>query len=569
MPKPGKSTKRKVAMANSLQAIAQLNADMPIDDVINAMLSTSAYNAFTLNPLIQNKRTKVIQTLPQDYDQDEIASFLRDPINSEQPLRATGQALEVSAYPYFKIRKSYQDMLTYSWFNAPTDADDKKEIASVMREWRLVDKLCRELQVDRQAHKIAGQALQNGKVYYYPRISVDKSHNKINYAFMQQLPEDWTKIVGFNNLTGYTVAFNMTYFFQPGTVYSQFGDLFEPYIKDLNKVTTLDSKGRKAISLDAYAQVSQQKVFSGTYEPPYNQNGKWYYWVTLNPVIYTFEIDDTDTNVVPPFTGLMLAMAQVAQYESLQLSLVTNPLVACLTGEIPYRKDEGLRPDDGTRLSDGQRRMFEALWYNMLAANNTAGIGVYFAPVEQLKLQTLSEAPSATKVAANGYSYAILKAGLSALIPSTDDTRAGAAQLSAKLESRFPAPIYGQFKRMLENLYSGLNLKCDWSFTMFGDIYSRDDELRAAKEGMTLGILSDTLRYLALRGMTLSEDYSVSVAVSKSGIMDMRLPLVSSYSAKQDSSGLPPEGGRPSLKDKGEDVTSDGAEGDMDSRGEA
>ena len=66
---------------------------------------------------------------------------------------------------------------------------------------------------------------------------------------------------------------------------------------------------------------------------------------------------------------------------------------------------------------------------------------------------------------------------------------------------------------------------------------------------MTLGILSETVKYLALRGLSLWEDMGISEYVSASGILDKRIPLVSSYHATQDKSGLPPQpdnqGGRP------------------------
>ena len=80
------------------------------------------------------------------------------------------------------------------------------------REWKLLEKLRTEFDITHFAHEVAGQALQEGKVFYYARYSVDKSHNKINYAFMQQLPSDWIKIVGFNNKSKYTLAFNMMYY---------------------------------------------------------------------------------------------------------------------------------------------------------------------------------------------------------------------------------------------------------------------------------------------------------------------------------------------------------------------
>ena len=48
------------------------------------------------------------------------------------------------------------------------------------------------------------------------------------------------------------------------------------------------------------------------------------------------------------------------------------------------------------------------------------------------------------------------------------------------------------------------------------------------------------------------DDLAVSAAIKESGVMDMRLPLVTSYNAKQSESGLPHQaahdmnpGGRP------------------------
>ena len=50
---------------------------------------------------------------------------------------------------------------------------------------------------------------------------------------------------------------------------------------------------------------------------------------------------------------------------------------------------------------------------------------------------------------------------------------------------------------------------------------------------MTLGILSSTLEYLALLGRRVTDDLSASAMIMGSGIMEMRQPLVSSYSARQ------------------------------------
>jgi hypothetical protein len=120
---------------------------------------------------------------------------------------------------------------------------------------------------------------------------------------------------------------------------------------------------------------------------------------------------------------------------------------------------------------------------------------------------------------------------------------------------------------------------------MFGNLAEDENRIKTAKDGMTLGILSSTLEYLALMGRRITEDYAASAMIVGSGIMDMRLPLVSSYSARQNeytsgnrsrrrrSTGgvtveettqvegyVEDKGGRP----RSEEVTSEGREQDLD-----
>ena len=99
----------------------------------------------------------------------------------------------------------------------------------------------------------------------------------------------------------------------------------------------------------------------------------------------------------------------------------------------------------------------------------------------------------------------------------------------------------------------------------------RQKRMEEAKQGMTLGILPQTIIYMAMNDLSLLDDLSISNAIKASGIMDKRLPLVTSYNAKQSESGLPPQaahdlnpGGRP----KGDGtVTSEGQEADIDTYG--
>ena len=568
-----------------LRELAAQYGDLPMDAVSSAFMRAASNTYTRNNPYIQNRRVKAISSLPVNYSKDKVAEMLTAPDGNEQGLRQVAHALEWTAYPLFHTRKVYTEMLTYHSYIAPeyaTEEEAKRE--DFLREWQLLDKLRKTLDPKATAHEIAGQVLQEGKVFYYPRISVDKPHNKVNHAFLQQLPSDWVKIVGFNNVSKYTVAMNLMYFMQPGTDPLQFGDLLLPYLDDFYASAERAPEGtgkrvifaaRDRVDLNVLEQRRKQTGGRLAGDPEgYSQNGRWFYWVTL-PVdkIFTFEADDVSRNAISPLAGLYLSLVQMAQYEQIQLELVQNPLIALFTGEIPYKdKSEITSTEDDYRLSDAGRRLFEYLWYQMLTESNTSGIGWVTAPVENIKMHQLAEAPSATKISAAGYSYAMNKAGLSAIVPTTEDPKAGIAQISLQIEGKFAECVYRGYERMMTAIMDKLNLKYSWRFSLFGTLSTEEKRMEEAKQGMTLGILPQTIIYMAMNDLSLLDDLSISNAIKASGIMDKRLPLVTSYNAKQSESGLPPQaahdlnpGGRP----KGDGtVTSEGQEADIDTYGE-
>ena len=120
------------------------------------------------------------------------------------------------------------------------------------------------------------------------------------------------------------------------------------------------------------------------------------------------------------------------------------------------------------------------------------------------------------------------------------EPRAGSVQISAKIESQFARGIYGQFERMMNHLYTTLNLNYDWRFRMFGNIFTDEEELETCRKGLTLGLLSETLKYNALMGHSTLEDLSMSNAILGVGIMECRVPLSTSYtmSGKNFPSGM-------------------------------
>ena len=534
--KPENKTKVPMSFAEEFRKLDLMYGDLDFGKKMKAVMRAGRmFNSYTADPNVQNTRVKKISSLPVDKTKKEIVDYLRNPNGSEIPLRQLSHILEYTAYPMFKLRKTYQDILTYRYYSYPAyaeEADAKKP--EFLREWRLLDKLNAHLCPSDIAHEIAGQCVRDGKAFYALRYNIDKGHNEVNHCFLQQLPQDWVKIVGVNNVSKYSVAFNMMYFLQPGATWTQFGDLFRPYkdgfleaVKPIEptKQIVYASKGTQKAVVD----ISKVRTDDENAPDVYFENGSWFYWVNLPAEsVWTFECDDVSRNVISPLIGLALSMAQIAQYEEVQLELVQNPLVACVLGEMEYRDDTAYAGEDAYKLSPSGRQFFESLWYQMLAANNTGGVGIYSAPLKNLHLEQLAEAPSATEVSSKGYSYAMMKSG-SGILPMDTEPRAGSVQISAKIEAQFARCIYGQFERMMNRFYRKLNLNYEWRFRMFGDIFSEDTELENCRKGMTLGILSDTLRYDAMMGHSLLEDMSMSNALLGVGIMKKRLPLSTSY----------------------------------------
>ena len=549
---------------SKLRELQQKYGNLPMESLISAFTAANGRgfgwgNMYTPDPYVQNRRVKGIATRPADYSKDQVAEFVSHPDTSEKPLRAVEKALEYTSYPLFHTRTVYQNLLTYHSYIAPglTDKEDAQS-DDFWREWKLLEKLRRAICPKDKAHELTGRAFQSGKVFVAPRISVDKSHNRVNYAFLQRLPSDWTKIVGYNNVSKYTVAFDLMYFAQYGTDWRQFGDLFEPYMGDffeaLDPVPTVRNKkivyaAKTGLNMAAIRRNASENVDA------YYQNGRWFYWVTLPADrVFPFEIDDTDDNVLPPFAGLFLDMIQLAQMEQIQLELLQNPLVSILHGEIPYWDDKTNNASDEYKLSNAGRLLFESLWYQMLAANNTSGIGLFMAPLENMKLESLTEVPGATEIVSKGYTDLMSQAGLTALIPTTDEARAGAVNVSLAIESRTPQTIYVCFERMMGHIIESLNLNYDWRFHIFGSLAEDERREKQLKEEMTLGILPAAIEYNAMHDRSLLDDIAISDAVVASKLMDRRIPLTTSFTQSAKSIGRPPAEG----------IATDGNEQDVD-----
>ena len=510
---------------------------------LQAFYSAFSRMGYTANmPQVQNQRVKQINSLPVEYNKEQIHAFLRKPNLYEGALRNTSEVLKWTTYPYLKIIKTYADIPTYKYYTKPLYLDEtQSKSAEFKREQMLVDKINKAIKPEICAHKIAGQALSQGKVAYTYRIDIDKSHNKVNYAFLQQLPEDWIYIIGYNNISGYTVSFNMMYFLEIGTDYKQYGDLFEPFLDDFNDMFKPRSKDKKFVYASKSVKCKGKKIAfypqnvkaNAAGNPNvFEQNGRWFYYVSL-PIdkVFVFEIDDTVATMASPFSGLMLGYAQLGDYENIQKELVTNPLLKIFTGEIPYfSENTGAKDFDGYRLSEGGRLMFETMFEQLMKSSGIGGTAFYTAPVSNIKSHDYPETATANETSEAYNRYLGEKSGTTALIPNSEDVKASQVEVAKLLEGKFvTSTIYPQFCRMMNSIYDRLNLNYQWEFNFVGTVFTEDKLREYANTEISNGDLSAYYILAALDGQSICDKLSMINAIGDSGMLEKLTPPMTSY----------------------------------------
>lgn len=484
----------------------------------------------SLDPTIQNRRIKSISSLPNDVTKNDVGAYLRLPYENEKNLRGTSQTLRWTNYPYYKIIKTYADIPTYRYYVSPKNVKDKSVL---QEETRIIENYNDLLRIRELAHTITGQALALGKVFYIIRDSKNTKTGEYETAYFQQLPEDYCRIAGYNNITKYTVAFDMTYFMQPGTNYKDYGTLFDRYYNDF-KETIIDAPKEKYGYI-----INEQKVNSKLIGTPEAKllNGVWHYWIYLDPKeVFVFEIDDTLPIVAPTLSGLMLTYAQQSDYENAQISLILNPLVKIFTGTIETRKDDVSAKEDMFKISPETRELYEILFDNLMGNNNTGGTAFYSAPFTDIKSHNFESAANANDISSSFNRYGIEKAGLSGILPASSDPKAGIAEMSGRLEGEYSSrPIYACFKRTMEYIYSQMGLKNEFNFTMFGTIYNEDKIREAAEKGLARGDLSQYYILAALNDTTILRQKAMAETIKDSGYLDLlEPPKTSSTLSKQD-----------------------------------
>lgn len=553
--------------------------EMSLIDFVKAFGSAS--KAFRVDPYIQNRQLKAIQSLPAEYKEEEINRMAMRPDENELGLRRIEKYLEGTT-PLSEIRKTYQDIPLYYYYAYPTGNDNREyNQTEFERDERLIDSIFGKANFGSVAKEICGQALQEGKVFRWLRTDISHSYSEqkkedgsisksktytVNMFNLTPLPSDWIKIVGLNDMSKYTVAFNMFYFMQPGVEVEDYMELIEPYYQDFKESVYKRNNGSYGIDIARFNKTIEnikiknnanaekfkdikKKISGGGYVPEvYRKNGIQYYWVIL-PIdkVYPFEIDPTNPWVSPIFANTFLSMTRLSKGEQIQMEVLQNPLVAFMTASVPFEDNKSKSAKPTPKLTPGMIEYWLRKFLYGLSENNVNGIGASIMPVEDIKFHQMADSPNASDMATKIYQYTMLKANMGGLLPVTEKPLAEQVKSSQKIKSRYSQEIYNCFIRMMNNyfLYSE-DLKYNWRFDMFGDVFTIDDEISQIDKDLANGITSALYKKYAIEGKTLTNARAMLKSINKSGILDMLKPLSTSYTQKDGGNTRKNEGsGRP------------------------
>lgn len=487
--------------------------------------STDALNAlgwaWNNNPYIQNERVKKIATPPFMKDRNSLEKSLESFANSEKELRQTSSQLSMTSYPLMKLSHLYADILSYrNYFfcrNATADeckTDDYKKERSMLRDW--IDLF----QPKRTFQSVVLKAQREGKVAYYMRDSKKEGKSGFNYVYLQELPSDYIKIVGWNSASKFMISFNFAYFWQPGTSPNQFPPIFAKYFNELNQI--IPEEGRRRPN----ARIS--KTLPEGVELYWADN-QWFYWHIL-PMdeCFVFSQDESNAFQVPNAMGLFLQAQDLQDYMYLQQQLLQLPLTGVITGTLPMVKNM-----DNTTATDGYALSTDAFAFftNMFNSVAPQGIQLFLDPATDHKFFKFDgDVLNNSAVVTNALQQFNSVASVGGLNSTTDKPNIMQVKTQQILEAEYVAKMYEQFSNCINVWWKNkLGLKYTWCFKIKGSVFADDNDFSKIEKGLSLGQNYLLPEYLSFFDLSVDDIASIQEEIINTKVYDKFQVLLSAY----------------------------------------
>lgn len=496
------------------------------------------FSRVVTDPYIQNARVKKISNKAfGGGDRDDLEEAIKDPNSNEDTLKQYAEQLNFANYPLYRKNRMASDILTYHNYTIPLSSGmeetKREEDEGLISSWREC------FRPSYQFRRITSQVGVFGKVAYYYRqkltrvanskrdeiVDFTKNPQRVEGAFLQQLPNGWWKITGFTDKNFYRVSFNLMYFLQLGNSIEDFDEFFKkaycsliggdnsillPCEGLIKKAGTLkERRGIKKKSITIGGQtyyINPEATLTEGFDFRY-ENNTWYYWVELPAdSCFVFSDQEITANAAPSDAGLFLQAKDLESYSLLQQQLSSLPLNSMVVGEIPFHENNlSGNTNDDFRVSAETMLFFNDI-FNQTAP---AGTGVQGLPYKNLKLLQFEGVPNGNEVYMKALQQFLISTGLGSLFTLTEKPNEAQVKTAQILEARYANFIYEQFENFVAMVYrKHLGLNYRWEFHIFGDCFSDENTKTELKAGLSLGQSYLFPRYVAM------QDYSTEGAIA-------------------------------------------------------
>lgn len=480
-----------------------------------------------LNPFLQNQRIKNLYSKAKTYNKANISKFLETPGNYEQELRSLGWTNSSSQQIYYNILRRSCDIPLYNYFIIPEYMEDKKDYdkEKFKQEDSLVQNWLEVFDVKNTFKTIALEVKREGKSSYLlrNRIVGQGKSRETSFCTLQKLPTDWVKITGKGQL-GYTISFNMMYFFNAANSPTDFGPFITQAWNDMcEKGVITQDEVTKAKALN----IAQAQNYKFTYKDNsystsiegFKQGKKASYmlWLQMpDDICYTFSSDNSHPWVAPDTMGLMLKMQELNDYGQLAGLIASTPLTAVLTGEIETIPS----PRAGKNESVYSPEVLQGYMEQFNAATST-NVEAWLWPAKNIKLQQLSADVNSSDIISTATSNFLESAGEGGLTIATDKPNVAQIKVAKQLAAAQQHYVTLQFERVLNFiLQHKLGLTYQWKIRIWGDIFSQDDEKKYLKEIVANGNVALLPKLMSAEGISMRDTASITNYIKQFGFYE-------------------------------------------------
>lgn len=541
----------KISIQEPYLRMSQIFSKYSNQGVTSEMFLTAMGTSFSNNPFIQNSRLKRINSPITSTDKSKLDKAIKSPDNNEELFRSESQSLYFQNYVYSNLLRLNREIPQYFYYATPVNVtkEDCKD-KTFQKEMHFINEILDKLKIRKTCKDIAMDVALEGKRSYIFRTSYPSDKSKVDFCVFQKIPSRWIKYTYVGSDSDYITSLDFMMFLQPGESLECYPPFFKKIWEELvnDEIFYIDSLGQKHFNPRAEAISKRQETIELI-------DNRYMYWVKLpQDVVFEFGSDNSHALQIPEYIGLFSDLRGLDDYKWLQNQLLSKAVNSVLVGTVPLIKDHNLAGGDQTAISMDSIIGFSDMFSQAVSSN----IMPFFAPFTDYKLLSLPLPPDAKEINNTALKNLINTSGMGALISTTDKPSIISVKTAQKLSESKAEYLMLQIQGALNSIIrSQFNLKYQFKVTLWGGLFSAEQDMKTMKEMAIAGFTSVLPRLLSMFNQSMEDSVSINNYIESIGFYDGCKPMTLLTKEKSEDLGNTPQVGR---KPVGDNVENDNTE---------